>query len=87
MSAVLRAGDATAWMGGVLRQGSPATVLRGVSIDTRTLAAGELFVAIVGPSHDAHRFLATAAAAGTAATAALGTGLALVDTDRLAAKL
>ena len=36
----------------------------GVSIDTRTLAAGELFVAIAGPNHDAHRFLARAAAAG-----------------------
>ena len=64
MSAQLLAGDAAAWMGGVLRQGSPATELRGVSIDTRTLAAGELFVAIAGPNHDAHAFLARAAAAG-----------------------
>ena len=64
MSAQLRAADVAAWTGGVLRQGSPATELEGVSIDTRTLAAGELFVAIAGPNHDAHAFLAKAAAAG-----------------------
>jgi UDP-N-acetylmuramoyl-tripeptide--D-alanyl-D-alanine ligase len=64
MSAQLRAGDAAAWMGGVLRQGSAASEFTGVSIDTRTLAAGELFVAIAGPNHDAHGFLARAAAAG-----------------------
>ena len=44
--------------------GKPGAELLGVSIDTRTLAAGELFVAIAGPRHDAHLFLATAAAAG-----------------------
>ena len=64
MSAQLRAADVAEWTGGVLRQGSPATELGGVSIDTRTLAAGELFVAIAGPNHDAHSFLAKAAAAG-----------------------
>jgi len=64
MSARLRAGDVAAWSGGVLRQGSPATEFSGVSIDTRTLAAGELFIAIAGPNHDAHGFLAKAAAAG-----------------------
>jgi len=64
MSAALRAGEAAAWMGGVLRQGAAGAELSGVSIDTRTLAAGELFFAIAGPNHDAHRFLATAAAAG-----------------------
>jgi UDP-N-acetylmuramoyl-tripeptide--D-alanyl-D-alanine ligase len=64
MSAQLRAGDAAAWTGGVLRQGSGASEFTGVSIDTRTLAAGELFVAIAGPNHDAHGFLAKAVAAG-----------------------
>jgi UDP-N-acetylmuramoyl-tripeptide--D-alanyl-D-alanine ligase len=64
MSAQLRAKDVAAWTGGALRQGSPDTELQGVSIDTRTLAAGELFVAIAGPNHDAHGFLAQAAAAG-----------------------
>jgi UDP-N-acetylmuramoyl-tripeptide--D-alanyl-D-alanine ligase len=64
VSARLRAGEAAAWMGGVLRQGSPTAELLGVSIDTRTLAPGQLFLAIVGPSHDAHDFLAAAAAGG-----------------------
>jgi UDP-N-acetylmuramoyl-tripeptide--D-alanyl-D-alanine ligase len=64
VSASLRAGDAVKWSGGMLRQGSAVAELRGVSIDTRTLAPGELFVAIAGPNHDAHRFLARAAEAG-----------------------
>ncbi len=64
MSASLRAGEAARWMAGVLRQGNPDTELRGVSIDTRSLGQGELFVAIAGPRHDAHLFLATAVAAG-----------------------
>jgi UDP-N-acetylmuramoyl-tripeptide--D-alanyl-D-alanine ligase len=36
----------------------------GISTDTRTLAAGHLFVALRGETHDAHAFLAQAAAAG-----------------------
>jgi UDP-N-acetylmuramoyl-tripeptide--D-alanyl-D-alanine ligase len=35
-------------------------VATGVSIDTRTLAAGDLFVALPGPNHDGHNFVATA---------------------------
>jgi UDP-N-acetylmuramoyl-tripeptide--D-alanyl-D-alanine ligase len=34
--------------------------LAGVSIDSRTVARGELFVAIHGPRHDGHAFVATA---------------------------
>jgi UDP-N-acetylmuramoyl-tripeptide--D-alanyl-D-alanine ligase len=64
VSARLRADEAAAWMRGTLRQGLPEIALNGVSIDTRTLAAGELFVAIEGPSHDAHAFLGAALAAG-----------------------
>ena len=32
----------------------PVARLAGVSIDSRTLRAGELFIAIHGPSHDGH---------------------------------
>ncbi len=32
-------------------------VFTGVSTDTRTLARGDLFVALVGPRFDGHRFL------------------------------
>jgi UDP-N-acetylmuramoyl-tripeptide--D-alanyl-D-alanine ligase len=37
-----------------------------VSTDSRTLGAGELFVALVGPNFDGHGFVAQAAAAGAA---------------------
>jgi UDP-N-acetylmuramoyl-tripeptide--D-alanyl-D-alanine ligase len=39
----------------------------GVSIDSRTIARGELFFAIAGPRFDGHAFLAEAAARGAAA--------------------
>jgi UDP-N-acetylmuramoyl-tripeptide--D-alanyl-D-alanine ligase len=61
-----RARDAAAWAGARLRGGDPDARFEGVSIDTRTLTAGELFVAIRGPNHDAHDYLAAAAAAGAA---------------------
>jgi UDP-N-acetylmuramoyl-tripeptide--D-alanyl-D-alanine ligase len=67
VSATFRADEAAAWMKGVLRQGRPSALLSGVSIDTRTLGVGQLFVAITGPNHDAHFFLAGAVAAGAGA--------------------
>ncbi|MFQ5468369.1 MAG: Mur ligase domain-containing protein, partial [Kiloniellaceae bacterium] len=39
----------------------------GVSIDTRTLAPGDLFVALKGPSFDGHDYIADALAKGAAA--------------------
>jgi UDP-N-acetylmuramoyl-tripeptide--D-alanyl-D-alanine ligase len=39
----------------------------GVSIDTRSLNPGDLFVALRGPNHDAHEFVATAFKRGAAA--------------------
>ncbi|KAF0114933.1 MAG: UDP-N-acetylmuramoyl-tripeptide--D-alanyl-D-alanine ligase [Rhodospirillaceae bacterium] len=39
----------------------------GVSIDSRTLAGGDLFIALPGPSHDGHDFVAVALARGAAA--------------------
>ena len=42
-------------------------VVSGVSTDTRTLRGGELFVALVGESHDAHAFVAQARERGAAA--------------------
>ncbi len=41
--------------------------LAGVSIDSRTIQSGELFIAIHGPSHDGHDHVAAALAAGAAA--------------------
>ena len=51
-------------MGGTL-VGSDAA-FTGVSTDSRTIAAGELFVALVGPNFDGHEFVAAAAARGAA---------------------
>jgi UDP-N-acetylmuramoyl-tripeptide--D-alanyl-D-alanine ligase len=50
----------------------------GISIDTRTLEAGDLFVALAGPNFDGHRFVASAFASGAAA--------ALVSRDDLEAE-
>ena len=51
--------------------GAVSKPLNGVSIDTRTLAPGDIFVAIKGETHDAHDFVAKALAAGA--------GLAIVS--------
>jgi UDP-N-acetylmuramoyl-tripeptide--D-alanyl-D-alanine ligase len=59
-----RARDAAAWAGATLVRGDAERVFSGVSIDTRTLRAGSLFVAIRGEHHDAHAFLASALSAG-----------------------
>ncbi len=51
--------------------GAVSKVLNGVSIDTRTIAPGDIFVAIKGETHDGHEFVAKALAAGA--------GLAIVS--------
>jgi UDP-N-acetylmuramoyl-tripeptide--D-alanyl-D-alanine ligase len=56
--------DALRWTGGRLLSGQHATVFHGAGIDTRSLRPGDLFVAIRGERHDAHRFLAGALEAG-----------------------
>ncbi|HEY5656429.1 MAG TPA: UDP-N-acetylmuramoyl-tripeptide--D-alanyl-D-alanine ligase, partial [Myxococcota bacterium] len=58
--------EAVEWSGGALAAGRADIQLRGVSIDTRSLEAGDLFVAIVGPHHDAHDYLEQAVGAGAA---------------------
>jgi UDP-N-acetylmuramoyl-tripeptide--D-alanyl-D-alanine ligase len=52
--------------GGLLR-GAGDIVPSGWSIDTRTLKPGDLFFAIVGPNHDAHRFVGQAMQQGACA--------------------
>jgi len=46
---------------------APLGRLAGVSIDSRTIAPGELFLAIHGPRHDGHAFVAAALDAGALA--------------------
>ena len=45
----------------------PVARMAGVSIDSRTIQRGELFIAIHGPRHDGHGFVAGALAGGAAA--------------------
>ena len=47
--------------------GHPASPVTGVSIDTRSLAPGDLFVALAGPHRDGHEFVAEAMARGAGA--------------------
>jgi UDP-N-acetylmuramoyl-tripeptide--D-alanyl-D-alanine ligase len=51
-------------MGGTARPGEPDREFNGVSIDTRTLAAGELFVAIAGERFNGAEFAGAAIEAG-----------------------
>jgi UDP-N-acetylmuramoyl-tripeptide--D-alanyl-D-alanine ligase len=56
----LTAADIAAASGGRLRQGDPAASIGRISIDSRTVAAGEFFVAIRGERFDGHAFVADA---------------------------
>lgn len=67
MSLAFQLTDAQRWTGAERLQGAGDVTLAGVSTDSRTLAAGQLFVAIRGPQHDAHDHLAQAVGAGAAA--------------------
>ncbi|MBV9290202.1 MAG: UDP-N-acetylmuramoylalanyl-D-glutamyl-2, 6-diaminopimelate--D-alanyl-D-alanine ligase, partial [Hyphomicrobiales bacterium] len=64
------------WSEAELKQvlGAPTAPLKvavgGVSIDSRTLAAGDLFIAIKGEAHDGHDHVAAAFEAGAAAAVA-----------------
>jgi len=62
----LTAAEMAEAFGGTLVAGAGDTPLPTVSIDTRTLARGDLFVALVGPRFDGHAFLGDAIARGAA---------------------
>lgn len=68
MSVLWTAADAAAATGGT---NTGAWSAQGVSIDSRSLSPGDLFVALKGPKYDAHEFAADAFAKG--ATAAMVT--------------
>jgi len=63
VSALWTAAEIIAATGGSGPVGWSAT---GVSIDSRTVASGDLFVALAGPTHDAHDFVADALNRGAA---------------------
>ncbi|TMA29192.1 MAG: hypothetical protein E6J87_20110, partial [Deltaproteobacteria bacterium] len=66
MSEPFTADDAVRWTGGELARGAGATSFAGVSIDSRNVPAGALFVAIAGGRFDGHDFLEDAVRAGAA---------------------
>jgi UDP-N-acetylmuramoyl-tripeptide--D-alanyl-D-alanine ligase len=64
----------------VVRRGRTGEFAR-IATDTRTLVGGELFVALKGAHHDAHRFLADALAAGAAGLVVERTGELPADAE------
>ncbi|MDF1484681.1 UDP-N-acetylmuramoyl-tripeptide--D-alanyl-D-alanine ligase [Ramlibacter sp. H39-3-26] len=71
MSAVMATlQQAQAWIPGAQRVGDGATAFTRVHTDTRSLRAGDLFVALRGERFDAHDFLAAAREAGAVAAIA-----------------
>jgi len=50
--------------GGRLLYGEATRRFSGIGIDSRTIASGELFVAICGTTHDAHKFVSQVVASG-----------------------
>jgi len=64
--------EAAAWVPGARLVGDAATPVARVHTDTRSLAAGDLFVALKGERFDAHDFLGEARARGAVAAIAHG---------------
>jgi UDP-N-acetylmuramoyl-tripeptide--D-alanyl-D-alanine ligase len=60
----LTAAEVAAAAGGRVVAGGPSVSIAGISIDSRTVRKGDLFVAIRGERFDGHRFVADAVAAG-----------------------
>jgi UDP-N-acetylmuramoyl-tripeptide--D-alanyl-D-alanine ligase len=70
MTAMLTLGEALAMLPGATLVGDASIAVLRVHSDTRTLRAGDLFVALRGERFDAHDFLAQARAAGAVAAIA-----------------
>jgi UDP-N-acetylmuramoyl-tripeptide--D-alanyl-D-alanine ligase len=66
MSVPFRAAQLARWTKGELIQGNGQQLFTSVSIDSRSVDANTLFVAIRGPRHDAHTFLEEVFSAGAA---------------------
>ena len=71
----LTAGDIAAVTGGRLMAGAADRRIERVSIDSRTIGRGDLFVAVRGDRFDGHEFVKAALAAGAA-------GAVVSETDR-----
>ncbi|MGI4779628.1 MAG: UDP-N-acetylmuramoyl-tripeptide--D-alanyl-D-alanine ligase [Janthinobacterium lividum] len=72
MTTMTTLGQVLQWLPGARLVGDAATPFARVHTDTRTLAGGDLFVALKGETFDAHAFLADARAGGAVAAIAHG---------------
>jgi UDP-N-acetylmuramoyl-tripeptide--D-alanyl-D-alanine ligase len=64
----MTAGEMARLSGGTLENAAPSAVFEGgVSVDSRTLRLGDLFIAIAGPRHDGHDYVREAVAKGARA--------------------
>jgi UDP-N-acetylmuramoyl-tripeptide--D-alanyl-D-alanine ligase len=64
LSAPFRVADVSDWADARILRGDPQHAFSGASIDSRSVGAEELFVAIEGPRHDGHDHLLDAAGRG-----------------------
>ena len=56
----------TRWAGGTLLSGAPEATVTVICTDSRTLKAGDLFLALRGPNFDGHTFIDEAVRRGAA---------------------
>mgnify|MGYP000884122290 CR=1 FL=1 len=59
--------DVVTAIGGELIKGDPVVEIKGISTDTRTIAPGDLFFALIGENSDGHEYVQTAVEKGAAA--------------------
>lgn len=62
----ITAGEVVEAVNGELIAGDPNAKISGVSVDTRTIEQGDLFIALTGENSDGHKFLADALSKGAA---------------------
>ena len=62
--------QAAEWAGGTVYRGNGEEMIRNVVIDSRQAGPGDLFVALIGENHDAHKFIPMAAEQGCQAVLA-----------------
>ena len=74
MSPMFSLQQALAWLPGARLVGDGAVAVQRVHTDTRTLAPGDLFVALRGERFDAHDFVPQARAQGAVAALAMREG-------------
>jgi len=71
--------------GGTLLSGAPETAFSGIGIDSRSIVAGQLFVAIAGETHDGHRFVADVLGQGVAGVVVDAAQLDRLPVDQMTA--